>query len=154
MPEELSRQAPGQSSQDSSHFHTPVHPAELKTLNTTGEMLLLRADRSPRRDAEMCPHRAIVTTALSLCLCQTTQLAQGLTAGSSGEVKVMSVTHGCIKEGSARKDGVFVESLLHVVRRQNRDRVRAYSLEQPLYRARQHNAQALQRHSSSAPPSQ
>lgn len=35
------------------------------------------------------------------------QLAQGLTAVSSGKVKVMSMTHSCIMEEAAWKDGIF-----------------------------------------------
>lgn len=59
------------------------------------------------------------------------QFAQGLTAVSSGKVQVMLMTHDCIMEVSAGKDEIFVESLLHIVQKRNKDSVVcAYSLEE------------------------
>lgn len=84
-----------------------------------GREMLHRADRSTSRDTEIHPDVF-------------KQLAQGLTAVSSGKIKVISVMQGCIMKISAWKHEIFVESLLRLIGRQKRDSVHACCLEQGL----------------------
>ena len=98
-----------------------THLLTQPSANATGEMPLLRADRSTWWDARICPGCAVLATASSLRLCKINLHKDSLL--SSGKVKVMLMTHDCIMEVSAWKDEIFVESLLHIVQKRNKDSV-------------------------------
>lgn len=111
--------SPRKSSQDSSCFHTPVHPAELKMLKVLGAKGC--SEQTVSQEMLRCVHSLpVMVQDHTACLrthCYVIRQGQ-----------VMRVTHGCITQVSAWKSEILLKSYL--VRRQNQDCVCAYSPEQ------------------------
>ena len=129
-PEELSRQAPGKSSQDSSYFHTPVHPEGLKMLTRQERCCCsgqtgLPAERLRCVQIMQCGNSTVPAIVQDHTTCTGTHccvIRQG-----QGDVDDPRLHHGRV---SMERWDFFVESLLRIVQRKNKDSVHAFSLEQ------------------------